>query len=425
MRGLTARLQPLEAPTASADVILENGIRASASVPAGASTGRHEAVERRDCDSARYAGAGVRDAIGGISREISPVLAGIELRLTEIDRILIELDATPDKSRLGANALLAVSLAAARAEAVAAREPLWKTLGAERQPLLPLPMVNIISGGLHAGRQLDFQDFLIIPAGFPTFSTALEACASVYRATADLLTSRGQSTLKADEGGFAPRLASHADALALLVESTEAAGYEPGVDFWYAIDVAASHFYDPDALRYDLHTEKRAYDAEAFAGVLAGLVREFPIISLEDPFAEDDWTAWTAFTASHGAALQILGDDLYATNAARLGRGIASRATNAVLVKMNQIGTVSETLAVIHAAQVAGLGVVVSARSGETEDPALADLAVGTAAGQIKIGSLAQSERLAKYNQLLRIESALGEDAAYAGRSAIRALGTD
>jgi enolase len=431
MTHTVARVDALEIldsrgrPTIEVDLFLDDGTQTVASVPSGASTGRHEAVERRDGDPSRYDGAGVRGAVDGIRSEVSPMLAGVELRLEEIDRLLIELDGTPDKSRLGANALLAVSLAAARAEAAVANEPLWRTLGAGRPPLLPLPMVNIISGGLHAGRQLDFQDFLVVPSGFPTLSTALEACAAVYRATAELLTSRGHSTLKADEGGFAPRLASHEEAIVLLEESTVAAGYEPGSDFWYAIDVAASHFFAPESARYELPAERRVCDAGALADVLAELARKHPVISLEDPFAEDDWSAWSNFTAAHGSSVQIIGDDLYATNVERLARGIAAGAANGILVKMNQIGTVSETLSVIRTAQTAGIGVVVSARSGETEDPALADLAVGTAAGQIKIGSLAQSERLAKYNRLLRIERDLGEHAVYAGRAGIAALGAD
>jgi enolase len=405
-------------PTVEADVVLSDGTNTRASVPSGASTGRHEAVERRDGDPARYGGAGVLRAVASVNTEIAAALHGLAPEQAAVDQTLIELDGTPDKSRLGSNALLAVSLAVARAEAALAGVPLWRHFAGSRPPLLPLPMVNIVSGGLHAGRQLDFQDFLVMPISAETFGQALEMCVDVYRATARLLDERGLSTLKADEGGFGPRLASHAAALELLDRAVETAGLEPGVDIGYALDVAATHFHEPDG-GYRLASEGRRCDAAELTDAIAELAGRHAIVSAEDPLAEDDWDAWSALTARLGGQMQIIGDDLFTTDLGRLQRGIDSGAANAVLVKMNQIGTITETLAVIERARAAGYRTVISARSGDTEDPALADLAVGTAGGQIKVGSVAQSERLAKYNQLLRIEESLGNDAIFAGRGAL------
>jgi enolase len=404
-------------PTVEAELELADGSVWAASVPSGASTGRHEAVERRDRDPARYRGRGVLGAVAAVNGEIADAVTGADVDLRAVDRTLVELDGTTDKSRLGANAILAVSLACARAEAAVAGVPLWRHLGSE--PLLPLPMVNMISGGLHAGRQLDFQDFLVMPVGAETFREALRMVVEVYEATADVLRERGLTVLKADEGGYGPPLASPAAALELLDTAVERAGLRLGHDIAYAIDVAATHFHDSRSGRYVLASEGRSCTAEELTQVVAELAARHPVLSVEDALAEDDWDGWTRFTARLGGGMQILGDDLFTTNLARLERGIESGAANAVLVKMNQIGTISETLAVIERAKRAGYRTVISARSGETEDPALADLAVGTAGGQIKVGSVAQSERLAKYNRLLRIEEALGGDARFAGRAAL------
>jgi enolase len=396
---------------------LSDGTIALASVPSGASTGRHEAVELRDGDPSRFQGRGVLRAVASVNGEIADALRGHDADLRAVDRLLVELDGTPGKSRLGANAILAVSLACARAEAALAGVPLWRHLGSE--PLLPLPMVNILSGGLHAGRQLDFQDFLVIPVGAATYREALRMVVAVYEATSDVLRERGLTVLKADEGGFGPPLDSHAAALDLLDIAVARAGLQPGDDVAYALDVAATHFHNPVDGTYELASESRTCTPAELAELVAELADRYPILSVEDALAEDDWDGWVALTARLGGRMQILGDDLFTTNLERLERGIGLGAANAVLVKMNQIGTISETLGVVERAKQAGYRTVISARSGETEDPALADLAVGTAGGQIKIGSVAQSERLAKYNQLLRIEEALGADARYAGRAAL------
>jgi enolase len=403
-------------PTVEAEVRLSDGTIALASVPAGASTGRHEAVELRDGDPSRFQGRGVLRAVASVNGEIADALRGHAADFRAVDRLLVELDGTPDKSRLGANAILAVSLACARAEAALAGVPLWRHLGAE--PLLPLPMVNILSGGLHACRQLDFQDFLVIPVGAATYREALRIAVAVYVAAADVLRERGLSVLKADEGGFGPPLDSNAAALELLDIAVARAGLQPGDDVAYALDVAATHFHNSDGT-YELASESRTCTPAELAELVARLANRHPILSVEDALAEDEWDGWVALTERLGGRMQILGDDLFATNLDRLERGIGLGAANAVLVKMNQVGTISEMLAVVERAKQAGYRTVISARSGETEDPALADLAVGTAAGQIKIGSVAQSERLAKYNQLLRIEEALGTDAPYAGRAAL------
>ena len=405
-------------PTVEAEVRLGDGAVTRASVPAGASKGAHEARERRD-GGKRYGGLGVRGAVASVENEIGPLLAGRHLDQNELDAAMCELDGTPDKSRLGANALLAVSLACARAGAVTSGVPLWRHIAADRPVVLPLPMVNILSGGMHAGRQLDFQDFLVIPVGADTFSDALEMVVAVYRAMGKLLSERGLSTLKADEGGFGPRLASNGVALELLQAAVERAGLRPAADVLYAIDVAATHFFDAASGRYRLQSEHRDLGPGELVDFIAAMIDDFPVASIEDPLAEDDWDAWASLTARLGKRLQIIGDDLFATNPERLDRGIADRSANAVLVKMNQIGTLTETLQVVDKARAAGMRTVISARSGETEDDTLADLAVGTGAGQIKIGSVAQSERLAKYNQLLRIEQELGSDAVLASWSSL------
>ena len=416
IRALSAReiLDSRGRPTVEAELTLSDGTRVLASVPAGASTGRHEAVELRDRDAPRYQGRGVLAAVAAVNGEIADAVAGREPEQHAIDDTLRRLDGTPDKSRLGANAILAVSLAVARAGAAVAGLPLWEHLAGGRAVTLPIPMVNIVSGGLHASRQLDFQDFLVIPVGANTYSLAVEMAVAVHTATGAILRKRGLTTLRADEGGYGPPLASHREVLRLLDEAVGDAGLRLGEDVVYALDVAATHFFDESDGRYRLRSEDLTFDSAELAAYVAELAADHAIVSVEDPFAEDDWTAWAQFTAQLGDRLQVVGDDLFATNAQRLERGIAEGSANAVLVKMNQIGTITETLDVVARAKAAGLRTVVSARSGETEDSALADLAVGSAAGQIKIGSVTQSERLAKYNQLLRIEEHLGDTAAFA-----------
>ena len=406
-------------PTVEAEMTLSDGTTAIASVPSGASTGTHEALERRDGDPSRYAGRGVLEAVRTIDGEVANAILGEPADFAVVDRLLCELDGTPNKSRLGANATLAVSLVTARAAAAAAGVPLWKYLASDGEALLPLPMVNILSGGLHAEGQLDFQDFLAIPVGAHSYSQALEMSVRVHWAAREELATCGLSTLRADEGGFGPSLESHGDALELLDRAVARAGLAPGRDVVYALDIAATHFYQEERGAYRLNAEHRWCSAEELGDLIDELARRHPIASVEDPFAEDDWAAWVAFTDRAGDRLQIIGDDLFTTNPARVEAGRSSGAANAVLVKMNQIGTLSETLETMAQARRGSMRTVVSARSGETEDPALADLAVATRAGQIKIGSVTQSERLAKYNQLLRIEGALGADAAFAGRAAL------
>jgi enolase len=403
-------------PTVEVDLTLTDGTFARSSVPSGASTGRHEATELRDEDPSRFNGNGVLRAVSNIRDTIAPALVGQSpFEQAQLDGLLVELDGSEDRSRLGANALLAVSTAAARAAATASGHTLWQWLGGGTA--LPLPMVNIISGGLHAEGGLAFQDFLVVPVGAQSFRQAIEWCSAVRTATGELLAARGLPTLKAAEGGFGPRLADPQAALELLSAAVARAGRSLGDEVAFAIDVAATQFYDGTC--YRLPEVAGALDAGALIDRLAALADQYPIVSIEDGLAEDDWDGWAVLTQRLGDELQILGDDLFTTNAARLGRGIRDGVANAVLVKMNQIGTLTETLNVITQAQASGYAPVVSARSGETSDDFIADLAVGTSAGQIKIGSLAQSERLAKYNQLLRIEEQLGSRATFAGSAAL------
>jgi len=389
-------------PTVEAEVVLDDGTTAAASVPSGASTGRHEAVERRDGDRTRYGGRGVLGAVGAVNGEIAEALRGMEPAQRAVDDALIALDGTPDKSRLGANATLAVSLAIARAGAAVSGLPLWRSLAGDRPATLPMPMVNILSGGLHAGRGMDVQDFLVVPAGATGIAEALHVVARIRAAASDALAARGLPTLLADEGGLSPGCETGHEALELMVEIIERAGLEPGRDALIAIDVAAHSLVDGDG-RYVLAREGVVRTTAEMIAMVEGWVREFPIVSIEDPLDEEDWAGWAALTARLGERVRLIGDDLFTTNAARLERGIATGAANGVLVKVNQNGTLSGTLDVIARARDAGYVPVVSARSGETEDDFLADLAVGTAAGQIKVGSLRCSDRLAKYNQLLRI----------------------
>ncbi len=394
-------------PTVEAEVTLAGGTTARASVPSGASTGRHEAVELRDGDLARYGGRGVRGAVENVDGEIAAALAGRDaLDQAGVDAALVELDGTADRSRLGANAILAASVAVARAAAAAQGVPLWRHLGAGDDAPLPRPMVNALSGGLHAGRSVDLQDYLAIPLSATTFPQAIEDVAAVLAALAEALAERGRTLLRADEGGFAA-FGANEDGLDMLTRAIERAGREPGVDVGIGLDVAASHFAGPDG--YRLAADDAVIAADAWAERLAGWIDRYPIVSVEDPFGEDDWAPWPAFTAAVGRRVQVIGDDLLCTQLDRLERAIAAGAGNAVLVKANQVGTLSEALAVARTARAAGWRAVVSARSGETEDDWLADLAIAAGPAQLKVGSLTQSERLSKYNRLLR-EAAMRAD---------------
>jgi enolase len=409
-------------PTVEADVYLDGGAMGRASVPSGASTGAHEAVELRDGDPARYGGLGVLRAVANVNETLAPGVRGLDaVDQAALDARLRELDGTENKGRLGANALLAVSLAAARAAAQARALPLCRhiaDLAGVARPTVPLPMVNIISGGLHAGAQIDLQDFLMIPLRPTSFAEALERTAAVHRVVGERLRREGFPFLVADEGGWGPALASNEEALSWLVEGMEAAGVRPGEDAVIAVDVASTHFYDPGTGSYRLRRENRALGSAEMVEQLVAWASQYPIVSLEDGLAEDDWEGWKILSERLGGRVQLLGDDLFTTNLARLERGIAGGIANAVLVKVNQIGTLSESLAVVRRAQAAGYRTVISARSGETEDAFLSDLAVGCAGGQIKVGSVTRSSRLAKWNQLLRIEEDLGSEA-YVGRAGL------
>ena len=386
-------------PTVMVEAELSDGTTAGAKIPSGASTGKHEAVELRDGDPARYAGKGVRKAVENVHRVLATALRGLDAAdQAALDLRMIELDGTPDKSRLGANAILGVSCAVARAAARSGGVPLWRYLAGERRAALPVPMVNILSGGLHAGRNVEFQDFLAVPLNFPTYAEALEVIVAVHRDARAVLEKRGYLlTGVADEGGWGPRLPTNETALDVMAEAIG------GRSIAIAIDVASSHFYNDG--KYELRTEGRSLASDGMIDLLAGWTARYPIVSIEDGLAEDDWAGWQKLTAALGAKVQLIGDDLFATNPERLERGIRERAANAVLVKMNQIGTLTETFQVIDRARAAGFRAVISARSGETEDDFLADLAVASGAGQIKVGSITRSERLAKYNRLLEIES--------------------
>ncbi|MFA0732869.1 MAG: hypothetical protein LKKZDAJK_001523 [Candidatus Fervidibacter sp.] len=411
-------------PTVEAEVVLDNGAVGWAIVPSGASKGAHEALELRDGDRERWEGMGVLTAVHNINDHIAPALRGIHADVSTIDARLRELDGTPNKSRLGANAVLAVSLAAARAIAYARNLPLYRflaELAGNDQPIMPTPMVNILSGGLHAGGNLDMQDFLIIPVGAKSFRQALDWVGKVYHAVKRMLTERGLTTLVADEGGFGPPLESHEEALHLLCEAVERAKLRLGDDIVLAVDVAATHFYRNG--RYELRREGRSLNPQEMVALLDEWCRLYPIWSVEDGCAEDDWEGWRQLTQRLGERVQLLGDDLFVTNPERIKRGATEGIANAVLIKPNQIGTLSETLEALALCRQAGYAAVISARSGETEDPFIADLAVGTGAGQIKIGSIARGERTAKYNQLLRIEER--GQVGYAGKEPFRCFGRE
>jgi enolase len=405
-------------PTVEADVTLQSGAVGRAAVPSGASTGSREAVELRDGDAHRYLGKGVTRAVGHVNGELKRLLAGHDAAdQAGLDQRMIELDGTESKSRLGANAILAVSLASAHAAAREAGMPLWRHLAPKGAALtLPVPMMNIINGGAHANNSLDIQEFMILPVGAPSLAEAVRCGAEVFHSLKKLLNGMGLSTAVGDEGGFAPDLPSNAAALETILEAVTKAGYAPRRDVWLGLDVASSEFYADG--RYTLECEKRAFDAQGFTDYLAKLANDYPILTIEDGMAEGDWAGWRLLTERLGPKLQIVGDDLFVTNTRILAEGIAKKIANAILIKPNQIGTLTETLAAIRMATDAKYAAVVSHRSGETEDATIADIAVATTATQIKTGSMSRSDRVAKYNQLLRIEAELGREARYAGRQA-------
>ena len=419
LTGLTA-LEVLDSrgnPTIAVTAHTDKG-SGRAIVPSGASTGVHEAVELRDDDPKRYGGKGVTKAVGNVTGEIATRLAGFDvLDQKGLDAALIDLDGTPNKGRLGANAILGVSLAVAHAAAQAQGVPLYRYLGADATTL-PLPMANILNGGAHADTSVDLQEFMVCPVGAPTFAEAIRAVAEVYHALKKVLKTQGLATAVGDEGGFAPNLSSNEDALKLIVEGIKQSGYEPGRDVAIALDPAASEFYQDG--KYTLKGEGRSLDAAALVALYAKWTARYPIVSIEDGMAEDDWDGWRALTDTLGNKVQLVGDDLFVTNVKRLKEGIEKRVANSLLVKVNQIGTLTETLDAIALARQAGYSSVISHRSGETEDTTIADLAVATGAGMIKTGAPARSERVAKYNRLLFIEAELGESAVYAGRTKLR-----
>jgi enolase len=404
-------------PTVEVDVVLESGEMGRAAVPSGASTGAHEAVELRDGDKSRYGGKGVLKAVGHVNEEIATALRGADASDQRgIDERLINLDGTANKSRLGANAVLGASLAAARAAALASSQPLYRYLAAGRELVMPVPMMNILNGGRHAQTKVDFQEFMVVPAGAPSFSEGLRWGTETFHALKDILHERGLSTGQGDEGGFAPELDANEDAMRLLVDAIERSGHQPGRDLFIALDPAASEFYRDG--RYELAGEGRSLTAGELIDRWAGWIDRYPVISIEDGLAEDDWEGWRLLTSRLGKRVQLVGDDIFVTNVVRLRRGVESGVANSILIKVNQIGTLTETLETMATARGAGYTAVISHRSGETEDTFIADLAVATGAGQIKTGAPSRSERVAKYNRLLRIEEEVGRTAPYPRRAA-------
>jgi len=405
-------------PTVEVDVVLEAGDIGRAAVPSGASTGAHEAVELRDGDKSRYGGKGVRKAVGHVNKEIAAALRGAEATDQRgIDERLINLDGTANKSRLGANAVLGVSLAVARAAALAAGQPLYRYLAGDGELLLPVPMMNILNGGKHAQTKVDFQEFMVVPAGAPSYAEGLRWGAEVFHALKQTLHERGLSTGQGDEGGFAPELEANEDAMTLLVQAIERSGHQPGKEVFIALDPAASELYRDG--RYELTGEGRTLQAQEMVALWESWVERYPVISIEDGLAEDDWDGWRTLTAQLGKRLQLVGDDIFVTNVVRLRHGIEGGIANSILIKLNQIGTLTETLETMATARRAGYSTVISHRSGETEDTFIADLAVATGAGQIKTGAPSRSERVAKYNRLLQIEEEVGSTVPYPGRAAV------
>jgi enolase len=407
-------------PTVEVDVVLEDGAFGRAAVPSGASTGAHEAVELRDGDKGRYGGKGVTKAVDAVNGEIFDAIGGMDAEAqVKIDETLIALDGTPNKARLGANAILGVSLAVAKAAAVASQQPLYRYVGGTAARLLPVPMMNIVNGGVHADNPIDFQEFMVMPVGVPSFSEAVRCGAEILHTLKAALKAAGHNTNVGDEGGFAPNLPSAEAALDFLMQAIEKAGYKPGGDVMIALDPAASEFFKKGAYVYAGEGKTRSPKQQA--EYLAQLVAHYPIVSIEDGMAEDDWEGWKILTDLIGGKCQLVGDDVFVTNVTRLSKGIKEGIANSILIKVNQIGTLTETLAAVEMAHKAAYTAVMSHRSGETEDSTIADLAVATSCGQIKTGSLARSDRTAKYNQLLRIEQELGAQAKYAGREALKA----
>ncbi len=408
-------------PTLEVEITLASGASGRAKVPSGKSTGSHEALELRDEEPSRYGGKGVLRAVSHVRGEIAERVKGMSiLDQSALDAALIDLDGTPDKSRLGANALLGVSLAVAHAAAAHRGLPLYRSLDTGADPLLPVPMFNILNGGQHAANSADFQEFMVVPLGADSFAEALRMGAEIYHQLGKSLEERGLSTNVGDEGGFAPSLPSNREAVEVVIRAIEAAGYGPGVDCFVGLDAAATEFFDGES--YSLKRDQISLASGPLSEYYTRWAIDYPVISIEDGLAEDDWPGWERLTFKIGDSVQVVGDDLYATNPNRLSRGIQTRASNAVLVKPNQIGALTETLQVVNMARDAGWGAIISHRSGETEDTTIADLAVATGAGQIKSGAPARSERVAKYNRLLRIESELGASARYAGREAFSHL---
>jgi len=408
-------------PTIEADVVLENGVRGRAAVPSGASTGAREAIELRDGDAKRYNGKGVTGAVDNVHAEIAPALEGLDASdQRSVDETMLQLDGSDNKARLGANAILAVSLANAHAVAAARGLPLFQSLGGADAVTMPVPMMNIINGGAHADNSVDLQEFMVLPVGAPSFREALRYGTEIFHALKAVLNKRGLSTAVGDEGGFAPDLASNEAAIEIILEAIAQSGFALGSDIYLGLDVASSEFYREGV--YSLASESREFDAAGFADYLAAWARQYPILSIEDGMAEDDWDGWQALTERLGDEVQLVGDDLFVTDSRILQQGIDRQVANAILIKVNQIGTLSETLDTIRLATANGYANVISHRSGETEDVSIADLSVATNAGQIKTGSLCRSDRVAKYNQLLRIEELLGDKAIYAGRKAFATL---
>jgi enolase len=402
-------------PTLEAEVMLASGVRARAAVPSGASTGEHEAVELRDNDSGRYGGKGVTKAVQNVNEVIGPRLEGVEaLDQIEIDGAMLELDGTPNKSNLGANAILSVSMAAARAAAYELGVPLYRYLGGPMVHILPVPMMNILNGGAHASNNVDAQEFMVVPLGADNFSDGLRMGVEVFHSLKKVLSDQGLSTAVGDEGGFAPMLPSNEAALEVIMAAIQAAGYQAGTDVSIALDVAASELFEDGAYVFKKGDGSR-HSAEEMIQLYGGWIEKYPIVSIEDGLAEDDWAGWSAITEALGDKVQLVGDDLFVTNPERLERGLEEAAANAILIKLNQIGTLTETLQCIELARVNGYGIVISHRSGETEDTFISDLAVAIGAGQIKTGSASRTDRIAKYNQLLRIAEELGDLAHYPG----------
>jgi len=408
-------------PTVEADVILESGACASAMVPSGASNGEREAIELRDGDKSRYLGKGVLNAVNFVKTEIRDAVIGMDAAdQAALDNKMIALDGTETKARLGANAMLAVSMAAARASAQEAGQPLYRYLNKSGKFVLPVPMMNIINGGSHADNSVDLQEFMILPVGAPTFKEAIRYGAEVFHNLSKVLKSKGLATTVGDEGGFAPNLSSNEEAISVILQAIEQAGYKPGVDIYLGLDAAASEYFE-DGI-YNLASESKTYSSAGMVDFFVDWVNKYPIISIEDGFDENDWDGWKLLTEKLGNKIQLVGDDLFVTNPKILKQGIDKGIANSILIKVNQIGTLTETLAAIDMAHAAGYSAVVSHRSGETEDTTIADLAVATGTGQIKTGSLSRSDRVAKYNRLMKIEEELGDLAVYAGRSAFKML---